>query len=111
MKSQLVQFTVVGLAALGFASISTSATAAETESATLTCGTASYQVTGFARGEPLHVLGNNSNFVVTYARFESTGQVVMDIPGQNARRDIVTCTATTPAGSRFTFRGFFTPRG
>ena len=103
--------TTLCCTALALAVVAAPASAAATEAATLTCGARSYQVTGFGRGEPLHVVGSTSTFVVTYARLEPSGQVVTDIKGQRAAGDLVTCTTTAPSGTAFTFRGFFTPRG
>jgi hypothetical protein len=68
-------------------------------------------VTGFGRGEALHVVGTNQNFVVTYARLEPSGQVVTDIAGQRDRADLLTCTTVSAlSGTQYTFKGFLTPR-
>lgn len=78
----------------------------------MTCGDTQYVVSGFGRGEPLHVSGGTSNYVVTYARVGPDGPVIIDIPGQRDRADVVTCSATSPiSGRTFIFEGFFTPRG
>lgn len=88
------------------------AVAAPTEFAPLTCdGVTPLEVTGFGRGQVLQVVGGNRVFVVTFARLEESGAVVFDNPGSSNRGDIVTCTTTSPSGTGFTFRGFFTPRG
>jgi hypothetical protein len=90
------------------------ASAKPTDTATLRCGSQSFTVDGFGRGQVLHVTGSNRNFVVTRAvRHTDAGdQVVFDSPSQ-ADRQVVTCTTTTPGtdGSDFTFTGFFTPAG
>jgi hypothetical protein len=86
------------------------ATAAETESAALTCGTATYTVTGFGRGQVLHVANSERIFVVLYAELHPQGRVVYDNPGQGRKADEVSCTTTSPSGQEFLFRGFFTPR-
>jgi len=86
------------------------AEAGKTDSAVLTCGSTQYTVTGFGRGQVLFVTGTTQRFIVTFAQF-NPGQVVFEAPGQKAKNDIVTCTATSPAtGRSFIFRGFFTPR-
>ena len=85
------------------------AQAAPTASAELTCGSTAVVVTGFGRGQVLHVVGQETNFVVV--RAETGGTVVFDNPGQAGRTDVVDCTTTTPAGRDFRFAGFFTPRG
>lgn len=109
---KLTALAVAGCAALGLGVSPAHAAAAEAPSAVLDCGSnGSYEVTGFGRGESLRVVGTTSNFVVTFARLEPSGVVVMDIPGQQGRADVLTCTTTTPSGTAFTFRGFFTPRG
>jgi hypothetical protein len=83
-----------------------------TDTATLRCGSQSYTVDGFGRGQVLHVTGTNRSFIVTRAVRHTPGgdQVVFDSPSQ-ADRDVVTCTTTTPGpdGSDFTFTGFFAP--
>jgi hypothetical protein len=105
-------FIAVGCLAAGLLGNSAVATAAEKEQAVLTCGNQQYLVSGFGRGQVLHVVGSTSNYVVTYARLEPDGPVLTDIKGQRDKRDIVTCTATSPlSGRSFTFKGFFTPRG
>ncbi len=87
--------------------------AAVTESATLKCGSADaeYEVTGFARGQVLQVVGSNDVFVVTFAQLTQSGRIVFNNPGMPNGGDIVTCTTTSPSGTDFTFQGFFTPRG
>lgn len=103
---KLVLPVAVGAAAVGVLAVFTPAQAAETESAVLTCGSASYVVTGFGRGTPLKLSSSNSNYIVKYARLEPSGQVVQDKPGTN----LVECTTTSPSGQAYTFRGNFTPR-
>jgi hypothetical protein len=76
----------------------------------LKCGKKiSVSVTGFGRGQVLHVVDSNADFIVTTATLTESGVTVFDIPGQNSDADIVTCTTTSPSGTRYTFRGFFTP--
>jgi len=61
---------------------------------------------------PLHVVGTNSNYIVTFAQFvgDDGPQVVIDVAGRRKRADNVTCSATSPiTGRDFTFEGFFTP--
>lgn len=84
------------------------ANAAATGSATLRCGTSQVEVTGFGRGQVLHVSDSTSRFVVTRAELES-GQVVFVAPGHTGAEDIVSCTVTSPSGTAFAFDGFFTP--
>lgn len=109
------------LTALVFTSLATAAatvaaagpaTGKPTETATLQCGSQSFTVDGFGRGQVLHVTGTNRNYVVTKAVRHAEGgdQVVFDSPSK-ADRDLVTCTTTTPGedGVGFTFAGFFTP--
>ena len=107
---KFARFFAAGATALAFFTATGLAVAAPTESSVLYCGSSSYVVTGFGRGTPLKVTAKNSNFVVKYARLEPSGQVVLDILGQEARADLVTCTTTSPSGQAYTFRGFFTPR-
>src|SRR3712207_4508308 len=64
--------------------------------AVLSCGSQQYTVNGFGRGETLHVVGSNVNYVVTYAQIQQTGQVIIDVKGQRAKDDIVTCTVQSP---------------
>jgi len=88
------------------------AVAAPTKSAPLTCdGATPVEVTGFGRGQVLQVVGSNSVFVVTFAQLVESGAVVFDNPGSSKRGDLATCTTTSPSGTGFTLRGFFTPRG
>ena len=82
------------------------AAAAPTESAVLGCGSNSYTVEGFGRGQVLHVVGSTSNYVVTRAVL-GDGTVVFNSPAK-ADRPLVICTTVTPAGRSFTFTGFFT---
>jgi hypothetical protein len=99
---------VAAATALAMGAFPTSAEAADTEAADLLCSDGAVRVTGFERGEVLHVVGSNRNFIVTSA-VNATGQTVFDIPGHRNRAGIVTCAATTPAGKDYTFQGFFTP--
>ena len=80
-----------------------------TETASLHCGSRSYIVDGFGRGQVLHVTGTTQNFIVTRA-VRADGTVAFDSPAQ-ADRPVVTCTTTTPEGTWFAFTGFFTPPG
>lgn len=107
--SRLTLSTLASAAALVVCACPSSAFGAETQSADLLCGGTKFVVTGFGRGEVLHVVGSNANFVVTFAQIVSSGRVVIDIPGQTGV-DVITCTTTTPSGTDFTFKGFFTPR-
>jgi hypothetical protein len=101
--------TVVVLAAVCGVALTAAASAGPTATGTLTCGSQSYTVTGYGRGTPLHLVDGRSMYVVTYAELD--GQVLVDVPGQRGRADSVTCTTTNPlTESRFTFKGFFTPR-
>lgn len=99
-------------AATAFAVMSAApATGAPTDTATLSCGSQSYTVDGFGRGQTLHVTGTNRNFIVTKAvrHAEDGDQVSFDSPSQ-ADRELVTCTTTVPETDvDFTFTGFFTP--
>jgi hypothetical protein len=109
MKLSIPLAVLVAMLPLGLSA--TPASAAPTPSATLSCGSTSYEVTGFGRGEVLHLVGTNTDFVVTYARLEPSGQVVIDIAGQRTRPDLLTCTTVSPlSGTVYTFKGFLTPR-
>jgi hypothetical protein len=107
---RLGPFVVLGATALASVVAAVPAAAAPTDSSVLYCGSSSYVVTGFGRGTPLKLIAGNSNYVVKYARVEPSGQVVLNIKGQDDRTDLVTCTTTSPDGHAYTFRGFFTPR-
>ena len=75
--------------------------------AELVCPSATYTVVGFNRGQPLHVVGSTSRFIVTKAVLD--GRTVFDSPAR-ADRPLVTCTTVHPAsGNEYTFTGFFTP--
>ena len=84
----------------------TPALAAPTESAVLDCGSSSYTVNGFGRGQVLHVEASKSKFVVTRAVLED-GTVAFDSPSA-ADRPLVTCATVTPDDKAYTFTGFFT---
>lgn len=85
------------------------ANAAPTAAALLVCGDRAVEVTGFGRGQVLHVEDSTEAFVVT--RAEVAGSVVFDAPGQQGLADVVRCTTTSPISrTHFTFVGFFTPR-
>jgi hypothetical protein len=100
---------VAAATALALGAFPTSAEAAETEAADLLCSDRNVSVTGFGRGQVLHVVNGTESFIVTSAVNNETRQTLMDIPGQRNRTGIVTCTTTTPAGTNYTFTGFFTP--
>jgi hypothetical protein len=107
--------SAVGACAIAFvaaAATPAAASAAPTKSASLACGRdGSYAVTGFGRGDALHLTTDASNFVVVYGENRDTGQVLMDAPGQRTRDDILTCTVTSPVtGMRLLLEGFLTPR-
>ncbi len=111
MKNVLAVVAAVAGPLVLAAATATPVMAAPTESATLKCGSTEYEVTGFGRGQVLQVVGSNSVFVVTFAQLAESGKVVFDNPGLTSGGDIVTCTTTSPLGTSFIFRGFFTPRG
>jgi hypothetical protein len=111
--NRLASVALVSVAAAGVTiTLAGPATGKPTDTATLRCGSQSYTVDGFGRGQVLHVTGTNRNFIVTRAvRHSDDGdQVVFDSPSQ-ADRQVVICTTTTPGanGADFTFAGFFTP--
>lgn len=97
------------IAMMASVALDTGAQAATTATAQLDCGSATYTVDGFGRGQVLHVTGSNRNFVVTRA-VRADGTVLFDSPA-SADRPIVTCTTVTPApnNTTFTLSGFFTP--
>src|SRR5689334_16079582 len=103
----LIRLLSAGCLALSLLLLAASAHAAPNPEATLTCGETQYTVNGFGRGEPLHVVNSTSNYVITYARIDSdpAHPVIIDVPGQRNRPDIVTCTATSPLrGTQYTFQ-------
>jgi len=96
------------LTAAGVALTAAPSVAAPTEAATLACTTGTHTVTGFGRGQVLHVEGSTQRFVPTHVR-RADGTVLFAAPGGPVTD---TCTATSPvSGSTLTFDGFFTPRG
>ena len=99
---------VSAVVATGAVALAAPAQAAPTASAELTCGSTTVVVTGFGRGQVLHVVGQEASFVVV--RAETGGTVVFDNPGHVGRADVVDCTTTSPSGRDFRFSGFFTPR-
>lgn len=97
------------LLATAAVAVASPAVAAPTESAPLDCGGTVVDVTGFGRGQVLHVVGSTTRFVVT--RAVTGGTVVFEAPGQAGTADLVSCTVTSPGSERqFLFEGFFTPR-
>jgi hypothetical protein len=64
MQRTVRAFTATALVA-AFGATAAPALAAPTESAVLECGSKSYIVNGFGRGQVLHVVGSTSNFIVT----------------------------------------------
>jgi hypothetical protein len=109
---RLKQVIAVGSLAASIFGMVTSAQAKPNLEAVLSCDAQQHTVIGFGRGETLHMVGSTTNYVVTYAQIQQTGQVLIDIKGQRGKKDIVTCTAQSPLSSNiFTFHGFFTPRG
>jgi|SRR5690349_3635779 len=108
-RTMVIRLCVAGYLTMSLVLAATSVQAKSTPEAVLTCGGDQYVVSGFGRGEVLHVSDSTSNFVVTYAR--SGSNVLIDIRGQQNKQDIVTCSVTSPlSGTEYTFRGFFTPR-
>jgi hypothetical protein len=95
--------------ATGALVLTTPAHAAPTPSAPLVCDGAAVDVTGFGRGQVLHVVGTEQRFIVTRAETATAG-VVFEAPGQAGRDDVVSCSVTSPSGREFLFEGFFTPR-
>jgi hypothetical protein len=60
-------------------------------------------------GNAFHVVSGPSNFIVTHGVVD--GVIVYDVPGQQNRPDLVTCSYIGPfTGRHFTLTGFFTPR-
>ncbi len=102
---------VFGAAAVAVAALGAGPAAAAEAEATLTCGSATYPISGFSRGQVFHVVGSNSEFVVTQAQIVlSDGpRTVFDNPGQAGRADILTCRTVSPRGTSYIFSGFFTP--
>ena len=106
---RLRRVIAIGVVAISGIGPSALAHAGGTGQATLTCGNQQYLVSGFGRGDVLHVVNSTSNYVVTYAR-TADGAVIKDAKGQQ-NKDTVTCEATSPiTGRTFTFQGFFSPR-
>ncbi len=112
MRRSARALTAAASIALGLTAVGAGpARAAATDPSVLRCGATSYEVTGFGRGQVLHVVGGLNQFVVTFAQLADTGRVVFNNPGLSDVQDLVTCTATSPdTGRAFIFRGFFTPR-
>ena len=100
------------LATAALCCVAAPAAAAPTPPAELVCDSGTYTVTGFGRGQVLHVVGSTARFVPTHVELTDSGRVVFDAPGQ-ADRATDTCTATSPlpGGRTFSFTGFFTPQG
>lgn len=111
MKTLRIFAASAALAAASLSLAAGPAAAGETAAAPLVCGNTTYSVTGFGRGQALHVVGSNQNFVVTRAQL-STGEVVFEAKGQQKNESKVECTAKSPESDRtFIFEGFFTPAG
>jgi len=99
--------TALGLSAACLVLTAAPAAAAPTESALLSCTSGTYTVTGFGRGQVLHVEGSQQRFLPMEVR-RADGTVLFRARGGTVTD---TCTATSPAsGSTLTFLGFFTPR-
>jgi hypothetical protein len=109
LARNLAACLLVTLATLAAA---TSATATENQAAPLVCTNGkTYSVTGWGRGNALHLTDSSSTFVMTYLQVVSTGAVLADARGQEGRNDILTCTAHSPATDRDLYiQGFFTSR-
>ena len=98
------------LAAVALCGVAAPAAAAPTPSAALVCDSGTYTVTGFGRGQALHVVDSTARFVPMHVELADSGTAVFDAPG-HADQATETCTATSPeSGRAFTFTGFFTPR-
>lgn len=107
MKPSLL-FCALVTAVTSTLALVTPAQAASTDSADLVCGDTTVTVSGFGRGQVLHVVGQAGTFIVT--RAASGDDVLFEAPGQAGKADIVTCATTSPSGRAFMFQGFFTPR-
>ena len=110
MTGRAARLAVLAAPAAALALVAGPAAAAPTATAPLVCDDGVYTVSGFGRGQTLHVVGSTQRYVVTSARL-ADGTQVFDAPGQAGRGDVVTCTTTSPlSGTAFAFEGFFTPR-
>src|SRR5262245_34128531 len=108
---RLRQSIVVGILAVSIFGMATIVQAKRLEGI-LSCGTQQYTVSGYGSSEVLQISGSTTNYVVSYARVEPNGPVVIEIKGQQDKADLITCTTTSPAtGNNVTLKGFFTPRG
>ena len=97
------------LAAVALCLVAAPAAAAPTPATELVCDSGTYSVTGFGRGQALHVVGSTARFVPTHVEL-ADGPFVFDAPG-HADAATETCTAASPVSGRsFTFTGFFTPQ-
>ena len=101
---------IATLATLG--GTASTANAAQGPAGELDCGSAGiFTVTGYGRGNALHLTTDSRTFVMTYLQNATTGEVIIDTPGQEGRRDILTCTTFSPVTERnLNVRGFLTPR-
>jgi hypothetical protein len=109
MSTRTLLRASTALAAVALCLVAGPAAAAPAPAADLVCGSGTYTVTGFGRGQALHVVGSTARFVPTHVEL-ADGTVVFDAPGQ-AEAATETCTTTSPeSGRAFTFAGFFTPQ-
>jgi hypothetical protein len=105
-KVKLAMATAAALSITGIAFAVPALGAPPGPTAELVCPSATYTIVGFSRGQPFHVVGSTSMFIVTSAVLN--GEVVLESPAQ-ADRPLVTCTTVSPIGNAYTFTGFFTP--
>jgi hypothetical protein len=96
MTPRAARLAVLAAPVAALALVAGPAAAAPTATATLVCEDGVYTVSGFGRGQTLHVVGSTQRYVVTSARLED-GTQVFDAPGQADRGDVVACSATSPS--------------
>jgi hypothetical protein len=75
------------VAAVLLTGLAVPASAGSTDSTPLDCGPGGvFEVTGFGRGQVLHLTDGTQQFVVTFAQRQPSGQVVFDNPAWPTRR-------------------------
>ncbi len=107
MSRQIRRFVATCCLAVGLASFSAPAYAKQSPPGVLVCGTTQVPGQFSGSGVAFHT-DDGRTFVVKYAKNERTGQVIVDVKGQQDK-GLVTCSYLSPRnGDLFTFTGFFT---